>query len=54
MSQPEALTKKVVTCITINTDASFHPKYKVGGFAFYIVCDLLLKLLLRINIQILN
>jgi ribonuclease HI len=29
-----------VSCITINTDASFHPRYKVGGYAFYIVCDL--------------
>lgn len=29
-----------VTCITINTDASFHPIHKVGGYAFYIVCDL--------------
>lgn len=32
--------KKKVTCITINTDASFHPEYKVGGYAFYIICDL--------------
>lgn len=30
---------KKVTCITINTDASFHPKHKVGGYAFTIVCD---------------
>lgn len=30
---------KWVTCITINTDASFRPDYRVGGFAFYIVCD---------------
>lgn len=29
-----------VTCITINTDASFHHSKKVGGYAFYIVCDL--------------
>jgi|SRR5688572_19327546 len=28
-----------VSCITINTDASFHPKHKVGGYAFYIICD---------------
>jgi ribonuclease HI len=28
-----------VNCITINTDASFHPTHKVGGYAFYIVCD---------------
>ena len=32
--------KNHVGCITINTDASFHPYYKVGGYAFYIVCDL--------------
>lgn len=25
---------------TINTDASFHPQLKVGGYAFYIICDL--------------
>jgi ribonuclease HI len=25
--------------ITINTDASFHPKHKVGAFAFWIVWD---------------
>jgi ribonuclease HI len=25
--------------ITINTDASWHPEYKVGGYAFWIVCD---------------
>ena len=24
--------------ITINTDASYHPYYKVGAFAFWIVC----------------
>lgn len=29
-----------MNCLTINTDASFHPDYKVGGYAFYIVCDL--------------
>lgn len=29
-----------VNCITINTDASYHPDYKIGGYAFYIVCDL--------------
>jgi ribonuclease HI len=29
-----------VKCITVNTDASFHPQLKVGGYAFYIVCDL--------------
>lgn len=31
---------KQVTCITINTDASFNHVKKVGGYAFYIVCDL--------------
>jgi ribonuclease HI len=30
---------RTVNFITINTDASFHPKHKVGGYAFYIVCD---------------
>ena len=30
---------KKVNCITINTDASFHPEKKVGGYAFYIICD---------------
>ena len=25
--------------VTINTDASFHPKHKIGGYAFWIVCD---------------
>lgn len=25
--------------VTINTDASFHPIYKVGGYAFWIACD---------------
>jgi ribonuclease HI len=29
-----------VNCITINTDASFHPVHKKGGYAFYIICDL--------------
>ena len=29
-----------VNCITINTDASFSPQHKVGGYAFYIICDL--------------
>ncbi len=32
--------QKKVNCITINTDASFHPEKKVGGYAFYIICDL--------------
>lgn len=31
--------KEVVT-ITVNTDASFNHQHKVGGYAFYIVCDL--------------
>jgi ribonuclease HI len=31
---------KLVNCITVNTDASFNPQYKIGGYAFYIVCDL--------------
>lgn len=30
----------LVNCITINTDASFNQQYKVGGYAFYIICDL--------------
>lgn len=25
--------------VTINTDASFHPKYKVGAFAFWVVSN---------------
>lgn len=25
--------------VTINTDASFHPQYKVGAYAFWIVCN---------------
>ena len=29
-----------MTYITINTDASYHIEKKVGGYAFYIVCDL--------------
>lgn len=24
-----------MNCITLNTDASFHPDWKVGGYAFY-------------------
>lgn len=31
--------RKNVTCITITTDASFHPTHKTSGFAFQIVCD---------------
>lgn len=34
------MNKKSVRCITVNTDASFHPVHKVGGYAFYIICDL--------------
>jgi len=33
-------TMKKVNCITINTDASFNTQLKIGGYAFYIVCDL--------------
>lgn len=29
-----------MNCITINTDASFHPIKKTSGYAFYIICDL--------------
>lgn len=32
--------RRSVNCITVNTDASFSPQHKVGGYAFYIVCDL--------------
>jgi|TARA_B110000259_G_C13977425_1_gene387299 ribonuclease HI len=28
-----------VNTITINTDASHHPTHKVGGYAFYIICN---------------
>lgn len=28
-----------VNCITINTDASFGPHDKVGGYGYYIICD---------------
>lgn len=35
----DAAIKRHVSCITINTDASFHPQKKVGGYAFYIICD---------------
>lgn len=30
---------RTVNCITVNTDASFHPNYKTAGYAFYIICD---------------
>jgi len=33
-------TPKSVNVITINCDASYHPKHKTAGYAFYIVCDL--------------
>jgi ribonuclease HI len=36
----EAKVRKKVNVITINTDASFHPDHNVGGYAFYIRCDL--------------
>ena len=39
LSESNNKKRKYVNCITINTDASFHPKYKVGGYAFHIVCD---------------
>lgn len=28
-----------MNCLTINTDASFNSQQKVGGYAFYVVCD---------------
>ena len=28
-----------VNCITINTDASLNTEHKIGGYAFYIICD---------------
>jgi ribonuclease HI len=31
---------KSVPCITINTDASFNHHHKIGGYAFWIKCDL--------------
>ena len=34
------MAKKQINCLTINTDASYHQKHKVGTYAFYIVCDL--------------
>ena len=33
-------TAKHVRCITVNTDASFNSDMKIGGYAFYIICDL--------------
>lgn len=33
------MANKYTRCITINTDASFNQQHKVGGYAFYIVCD---------------
>lgn len=38
--KPLVIGSRSVNCITINTDASFHPVHKKGGYAFYIVCDL--------------
>lgn len=35
----DAIQRKYVKCITINTDASFNHKQNVGGYAFYIICD---------------
>lgn len=29
----------VIMLVTINTDASFHPKLKYGAYAFWAVCD---------------
>ena len=34
------MSKRKVSCITVNTDASYHPVHGVGGYAFYIICDL--------------
>lgn len=28
-----------VNTITINTDASHHPDHKIGGYAYYIICN---------------
>ena len=39
-SNSNTIRKSHVSCITINTDASFNSKHKIGGYAFYIVCDL--------------
>jgi len=40
MMDKSQINKRSVRCITINTDASFNHQRKVGGYAFYIVCDL--------------
>jgi ribonuclease HI len=40
MDTVEIQMDKTINCLTINTDASFHPIHKVGGYAFYIICDL--------------
>jgi ribonuclease HI len=40
MDDAQDIGQKSVNCITVNTDASFSQKYKVGGYAFYIVCDI--------------
>lgn len=34
-----AINKDKLSCITINTDASFNHQYNIGGYAFYIICD---------------
>lgn len=31
--------KSKVTCITINTDASWCPETNASGYAFYAICD---------------
>lgn len=33
------MAKHHVRCITVNTDASFSSQYLVGGYAFYIICN---------------
>lgn len=38
--KPLVMGRRSVNCITVNTDASFNPQHKIGGYAFYIVCDL--------------
>lgn len=32
------MNKYEVPIISINTDASFHPEHKIGGYAYYIMC----------------
>lgn len=39
-NRPSGKTKiKSLMIVTINTDASFHPRYKVAAYAFWIVSD---------------